>query len=487
MPLSKDTLFYSIANWSTRIVGFIVAPVLIHFFTPEMFGKYNLIISIGTFCSILSLLAIVDQGLPRFFLDSKDEEERRSYVSTSFVICSVGLAITTILIFLSTPIVPFLLKDVKTPLIFTLLVAIICFSKSILYMGSNMLKWTFQSPLFTKITLAQTVVGAILIISSVVFLGWRAEGVLVISATVALGAGIWASHAIKNYIKLSSFSKEKLKELVLYAWPMLGLNIFAFFTRSLDRFFLAALASFGAVGIFSVSFSVASLFETLISGFFFAWGPHVLSTFKEPDAPNRYASYFSLTSCLGIISIITLGLWGSPIVMLIRPDGAYQEIGVFIPWIVSGTLLYYLGGYFSPGPMIAKKTYLKFIGFIIAATINALLNYILIPILGILGAGIATATSSLIAGAYNQIISNRLFFVPNRWIFSFTYILIITSVVSFSQHNKFMGIFTEEFSYMHRIVFTIVLIILGSLPFYRDIKNAGFLNKISTLILNRGH
>ena len=476
--LSKDTLFYSIANWSRRLVGFVTAPIIIAYFTPSDYGYMSLVNTLASFCSILGMLAIVDQGLPRFFVDSKDDYEKKGYVSTSFFAGGAGILFIVFMIFGSTPFIQFFAKDVSVPLVFTSLVALVCLTQSFQYVGSNMLKWTFQSSLFMKITLVQTIIGAALTISLVVFLGWRAKGLLLAGSMVALVGGVWANWSVKEYIKPSSISKRKLKELAAYSWPLLGLNIFAFFTRSLDRIFLASLASLGAVGIFSVSYAVASIFETLVVGFFFAWGPYMLLTFRETWAPQRYSQLFSAISCLGIVSIVGLGLWGSPVVMLFRPDGAYKEIGIFIPWIIAGTLLYYIGGYFAPGPSIKKKTHWKLIAFMLAGISNGILNYALIPRIGILGAGVATTISSLLAGIFNQVVSNRLYFVPNRWRFSFALILIFTVVVSFLQiENPILDI--NKISYLSRVFLTTGLVILGSLPFYKDIKALGLLEKLT--------
>jgi O-antigen/teichoic acid export membrane protein len=202
----------------------------------------------------------------------------------------------------------------------------------------------------------------------------------------------------------------------------------------------------------------------------------VLSTFHETWASNRYAQFFSVTSWFGIISIIGLGLWGSPVVMLFRPDGSYQTIGVFIPWTVSGALLYYLGGYFAPGPTITKKTYWKLIAFVLAGTLNAVLNYVLIPKLGILGACIATTMSSLVAGIFNQVVSNRLFYVPNRWKLSFVLIVLCTTAISFMQNNIF-PYNINGISFLNRSLLTIIFISIATLPFYGDIKASGIINQ----------
>ena len=247
MALSKDTLFYSLSTWGRRLIGLVTAPVLIAYLTPDDYGYISLVNTLASFCSILGLLAIVDQGLPRFFIDSKDELEKKGFVTSSFFISGVGVLLMVLIILGSTPLVPLFIKDINVPLVFTSLIALICMSQSFQYIGSNMLKWTFQSPLFTKITIVQTVIGAGLTLGGVIFLGWRAKGVLLAGAVVTLGAGAWANLSVKEYVRPSLISPKKLKELVAYSWPLLGINVFAFFTRSLDRIFLASMASMAAV------------------------------------------------------------------------------------------------------------------------------------------------------------------------------------------------------------------------------------------------
>jgi O-antigen/teichoic acid export membrane protein len=484
MSLLRDTFFYSIARWGQRLVGLVTAPVLIAYFAPADYGYMSLVQTAAGFFSTLGMLAAVDQGLPRFFIDCKEERDKRAYVSTSFLISGLGVTIITIILLCSFPLVPIFFKEIDLPKVFVALIALMCIAQSFRYVGINLLKWTFQSSLFTKITLIQTLLGSGFTVVGVVVFGWKAKEVLFVTALVTIAAGVWANISVKYYIKPSEFSRFKLKELLAYSWPLLGLNVFAFFTRSLDRIFLASLASLDAVGIFSVSYTIASIFATVIGGFLIAWGPYVISTYREEGAPILYAKWFSCFAWLGLTSIIGLGLWGGSIIKLIRPDGVYNEIGVFIPWIISGTLLYYLGAYFTPGPTITKKTYWKLIGFIIAGTTNAILNYSLIPKLGILGAGIATTLSSFIAGVFNQVISNKLYYVPNRWWLAFLVILVFTSAVSFLQSESF-SLNINSISYVSRILLTIFMVGIATVPFYNQLKSPELIGLISKKIMRR--
>jgi O-antigen/teichoic acid export membrane protein len=470
--LSRDTFFYSLAKWGQRLSTILIAPFVITYFSPQQYGYMSLITTLGAFFSMLGMLAIIDQGLPRFFIDSTDINMKQSYATTSFVISGIGMLVVTGVILTSYPLIPMFFDEIKAPFLFCLLTALVGLAHGMRHVGGNMLKWTFQSELFTRITLFQALLTLCLIILGIIVWDWRANAVLFVSSTITLLCGAWAISYCKQFFKLSAFSKIKSKELFAFSWPLLGLNIFAFFTRSLDRLFLAGLTSLGTVGIFSVASAIASVFETLVAGFFFAWGPFILSTFRKPESPQHYADFFGVTACIGLMNIAILGFWGSPIVMLLRPEGTYVDIGIYIPWIVSGTLLYYLGGYFTPGPSITKKTYWKFIGFVLAAIINAILNYLLIPQLGILGAGLATTIASLVAATFNIIISNRLYFIPLKWQLSFILILLYATAVSYIQHtsNSYLPIYM-------RFLATGCLIGFAFFLYYKDIQASGILQK----------
>jgi O-antigen/teichoic acid export membrane protein len=70
---------------------------------------------------------------------------------------------------------------------------------------------------------------------------------------------------------------------------------------------------------------------------------------------------------------------------------------------------------FAPGVGIAKKThYLIWIN-LIGGLLNLSLNILLIPSLGIVGAGLATMISSMCLFAMYMITSQKLYYVPHYW------------------------------------------------------------------------
>jgi len=459
MDLLKDTIFYSSTKFFPKIVKFITAPILIAHFTPEEYGYLNLIRANATFFSLIGLLAIVDQGLPRFFIDSQNKNDKIGYVSTAYFFSGIGLIGLCIICLVSYPVFSKIYQDINNPQIFSILIVLVCFSNSLQYVGNNLLKWTFQSARFAKINIFYTIANTSVIVCGILIFGWRVVSVIYATVTVTIIFAIWINLQNINYLSKNAISKKKAKELVVYSLPLLGINVFAFFTRFLDRLFIANMRGLNDVGVFAVSATMAGIFETIVGGFFLAWGPYVLASYRKEGSPKRYSEYYDYIALIGILSIIGLGIWGGPFIEIIRNDSIYKEIGVYIPWIVSGTLIYFLGAYFTPGPTIKKKTYFKFLSFLLAAIINALLNFILVPDYGIIGAGIATTIASIIAGCFNQIVSNRLYYIPNRWKKTYILIVVMTATVSYTQSNYFLYNLSD-YNLFNRVLITLILLTL---------------------------
>jgi O-antigen/teichoic acid export membrane protein len=90
---------------------------------------------------------------------------------------------------------------------------------------------------------------------------------------------------------------------------------------------------------------------------------------------------------------------------------AYKVIIYLIPSILLGQM--YI---FAPGIFLAKKTsYVLWIN-IFGAVVNALLNFILIPLMGFSGAGLATMLGQGLVFLIYMVLSQKYYPVPHNWI-----------------------------------------------------------------------
>jgi O-antigen/teichoic acid export membrane protein len=85
-----------------------------------------------------------------------------------------------------------------------------------------------------------------------------------------------------------------------------------------------------------------------------------------------------------------------------------------VPFLAPALLL--AGMYvFAPGLAIAKRTGLSAIINFVGAVMNTILNFLLIPGLGIRGAGLATLSSAAFVFAAYMVTSQATYHVPHEW------------------------------------------------------------------------
>lgn len=479
VSLSRDTVLYSIMFWGQKLTALIVLPFAISHFTTSDFGYYSIVQITASFLFVLGMLAVADQGLPRFFIETEDESQKKAYVTATFIISFIGNILFLILFILFFLIYPNNFRDIGSPKIFTGITAILFLTQSFFYLGNSLLRWTFKTNLVLMLNLSKTVASSALIIFGIFFWSWKAEESLLTLAISNLIGGIWANHKIRHLLDFKSPCLEHIRKLLKFSWPLWGLNIFAFLSLYANNFLLAKLTTLGDLGIYALAVFAASLFETLTGGFFFATGPYILTTYKEDWAPAKLAQYFSVVSAIGVASIIVLGLWAPLIIKLFKGDNSYEKLGVIIPWVLSGTIFYYLGAYFSPGPYITHKTHWNFITFFVSVVLNVVLSIILIPLYGVLGAGFSIAIANCCSGIFLLYLSQRLYYVPLHPIKAFSSIIITAAIISIIQGMIFQNNPDGVVKLMVISATTMFLLTATTLYYYNDVKNISTIRKIT--------
>ena len=108
---------------------------------------------------------------------------------------------------------------------------------------------------------------------------------------------------------------------------------------------------------------------------------------------------------------------------------------------------------FMPGIGIRKKTHLMFLISIVAVVINIFLNYLLIPIFGILGAALATVIAHFVAFLCFIFFSQKLYYVPHKWLG----LMVMFFIASFFVYLYFC--YFIEFNYFYRLVVRLFLVL----------------------------
>ena len=172
-----------------------------------------------------------------------------------------------------------------------------------------------------------------------------------------------------------------------------------------DRYMLKLLADDGAysVGIYSYAYTIGSVINVLWLAFNYAWVPWYYDKSKCKDIKKiKYVMNYYLI----LFSTLTISfLMVSPEIVKLMTPTSYWEGIYIIPLIILGYYFMFLYSFPVNYEFYHKKTVWISIGTVLAAMINILFNYLLIPKYNEYGASVATLLSFLILFLFHYLIA----------------------------------------------------------------------------------
>ena len=217
-------------------------------------------------------------------------------------------------------------------------------------------------------------------------------------------------------IRPDHFNRSDFKQLWAFALPFTIGNI-AFWSLSLaDRFLIDLFRGSYEVGLYSVATKISSRSIQLLVGLFFLVPAPIISRLWEER--GRQAAEEALTSFTRVYMLMVfpavagLIIVAAPLLRLLADEayfGGYTAI-----WLVAlGSLGLGLSDLGSSGCLVTNRTGLIARNQCLAAVIGLVLNLILIPKLGFMGAALSAAVSFLLLACLQAVSSAR--YLTWRW------------------------------------------------------------------------
>tara|TARA_B100000780_G_C21037227_1_gene416029 strand:- start:24 stop:1070 length:1047 start_codon:yes stop_codon:yes gene_type:complete len=340
-------------------------------------------------------------------------------------------------------------------------------------MWSTMMTLLYKIEKTALLTALSVVLGLISAIILVVVFKFGAMGRVLAMFVPALFLYFISLYTVNKYTQ-GNWSFVNIKKQLIFGMPLIiglwayqGLNF-------VGKYFLEIFSNLENVGLYTVGTTLASVPLFLVLGFKQLWSPIFYENMNKKDYEiiSKLISYF--TVIISLLCLILILFSKETIILLL--DKEYYSI---IPII--GFLL--LASFFN-GLLTISNTFLSFnnnfsrISFfaVIATIVNIILNVLLIPYYGILGASISLMLSYFIyylLGAYSE--RKLIFQVQNKKSAFIPPILLVVGVVFNFNLNKYINLNDISFyeillksSYFLVVVFIFFRIKLIS---YGDLKN----------------
>jgi O-antigen/teichoic acid export membrane protein len=418
--LSKNTTIYGLGDVAVSLVNFFLLPVYVTYFSAGDYGVINVLGGLEVVAKIVFRFGL-DGSFMRFFYDAGDEDGRRRLASTIcfFLLALDGVVVAALLLASPSLAAVFSLDAGRVPALRLMLVN--TFAIGFTFIPFHVLRMERRTKTFSLFTLVRSVLTIAVRLVLVMGLGLGVTGLYLadLLVTMAIMAALlpWFAPLIRPV-----FSPGVLRDSLAFGLPRVPHAAAQQITAVGDKFILPFFVTMADVGVYGMAVSFGLTQKLFLSAFESAWAPFYYATIREPDAPR----VFSLVSTYGvaILALLTAGISavGRDAMKamthgrLLPPfDPRWHDVSLVIAFTSIG--VFFQGVYLltSIGLNITKRTQYYPVATMTAAAVNIGLNFLLVPRLGIVGAGWANAMAYAVQAALGYVLSQRFYTIEYEW------------------------------------------------------------------------
>jgi O-antigen/teichoic acid export membrane protein len=415
---TKDVVVVAVAQAVLALRGLLFIPILAKTLGASLYGVYSTLMVTVTLLTPIAQLGLLS-SLVRFLAAEKNKDEiRESYYSVLSVVFLSSLFLSSILFFSSDYLMETLFKDpgaigiIKIGIFLILTWSLDSVNLEFLRASRRMFKYSFFLILQT--------IGEIILAAVLVFNGFGLDAVIYAFLFVRSIVFLATFVAISREIPWKTPNFSKIKPYLIFGLPFVATFLFSWVMNSFDRYAIAYLLDFSQVGIYSAAYGIASvtaLFMTPLSTVLFPVTSKLWEERRLIELKNhmRYSlKYFLLFAIPGVFGLSVL----SQQILAILTKQEFVSSGYVVLIIIAfATLCYLASSIWTWIFIMAKKTHYLAIFSCVGAILNIVLNAVLVPKMGIIGAAISTLVPFMLLSILNITISQRYFSFPIDLVF----------------------------------------------------------------------
>ena len=457
--LFKESLVYGVSRYIGKFIGVFLLPLYTAALTPTDYGILDLLGTI-TFVSTFLIVSGTDSALSYYYFRKEYSDEKPVMISSALWIRILFSLVILALIFILSPLLSTLIfgKDYK---VFIWVTALTLMFSCVFSFMQDLLRFELRPWLYTFMTSGGVLLNVLVTVYFVIILKQGVWGALVASS-IAYGVFFILSciYVFKRYGL--GFSSKWIKNILTYGFPLIGTGVAVWVLGSTDRYFLAHYQGLDTNGIYAVGTKLASFIGMVAGALQLAWGPFAMDIQYEENAKKIYAKVFLLFSILNVIAVFGISMFAIDLLKVFtQPD--YYSAKAVVPFLCFSTVL--SSAYFivAIGINITKKLQHTIWITLSAAVLNILLNMLLTPKLGAIGAAFSIMSANFLIFVLTLIISQKYYKIDFRYQ-KVLFILIPSAIIiSVSYHYDLLLV--------PRILLSASFILLAGVYLYYNFKD----------------
>lgn len=387
---AKNVGLVTIASIILYSKNIILLPILTKSLSVELYGIWTLI---SVSISLLAPLCTLELGyaIIRFLGAEKDNGKISDGVSSILGVTSfIALIVSILLFLLAKPIAIAVFGGIDVEF-YIKISALIIFLSAIDQILIEYFIAFQQMEKYAMIQIMQTI-GEVILTAYLLLIGFGLLGVIFTLLIVRIAVFIIGFFWIASQIKIVTPSFPVVKPYLSFTMPILLTALCYSFVNFGDRYVIEYFMGADAVGVYSASYGLGSILAFLYAPLSIALLPAITNLYEDDKIQElkKHLEYsLKLFLMFAIPSVFGLLVISKPLLTnLTTPE--YSDGYMVVPIVAFGTILFNCSYISTDILRVFKRTKIDASIYAFSASINLVMNIILVPLIGILGAAIAT-------------------------------------------------------------------------------------------------
>lgn len=388
--LTKNVLIFAVSSFGTKFLSFLLVPFYTSVLTTAEYGIADIITTTATLMMYICTVNIADAVL-RFAIERKTKQSE--ILVFGIRVLFVGSLVAILFLTITAQ-----LHIADWPIMYYIFIFLYFWSTALYQIMSSYLRSLDK---VMEVAVAGIISTAVMIAANIIFLLVIKIGIYGYLLSMVLGPLVASVYCIakaevrgREYVK-NVCSTAVQKEMLRYCAPLIFNNIALWINAFLDKYFVTAICGVETNGIYAVASKIPTILATFYTVFSQAWTLSAIKEFDGEDSDGFFGQTYGIYNAAIAMACSFVILFNIPLAKILYAKDfftAWNYSSVLLISIMFNALTAFLGSIFSAvkdSKVIASTT-------VASAVCNIVLNILLIPKFGALGAAIATAASYMV-------------------------------------------------------------------------------------------
>ncbi len=441
--LGKDSIVYGIGGALASGIDFFLMPVYTRIFPPDDYGMITMLMVITRFLRTLIVMGMDSAQSFYFFEQKKLGKTAQVEVVTSIFQWRLiwGVLILGFALFVSPLLNAQFFKGQLTWIYFAWAFAG-CLFESIANQSARLFRLLYRPWGFISVNFGTAFISAGIALLLIIGFKWGILGFFAGSAIGFLCMAIMGWWANRTYLDWSRLHRNWWPRILKFGTPLVPAGLAMYILNSSDRWFISHYRGQEELGIYAVGANFAMILALAVVTFRRAWGPIANDAIHSNDGPELFRHMARIYLGLAIPGVIIFTA-SSPylIKLLAAPE--------YWPAYTSAAILAWYPIFFgfflisTVGIKKREKMYWNAILMGISALLNIILDMLLVPKWGNIGAALATSFSFLVWNVITIFISEKL------WKVGFNFFVLLTQIViGITACSMMLVLFNDNYEFL---------------------------------------